>query len=172
MNLIESFYLRYLAWKRPTKYAKRLGVNIGINNRISSCKHGMFGSEPYLITIGNNCLFSGDIKFITHDGSLHVFRDEIPKAFIYKPIKVGNNVFIGLRTIIMQGVTIGDNVIIGAGSVVNKDIPDNSVAVGVPARVIKSTIEYKEKMLPHLDLIDGLNKVERKKYLQEKYNLV
>lgn len=172
MNLIENLYLRYLAWKKPVKYAERLGVNIGSNNRIVSCKHGMFGSEPYLITIGNNCLLSGEVRFLTHDGSLHVFRDEIPKAFIYKPVKVGSNVFIGVRTIIMQGVTIGDNVIIGAGSVVNKDIPDNSVAAGVPAKIIKTTSEYKEKMLPQLDLIDGLNKIERKKYLQEKYNLL
>ena len=54
-----------------------------------------------------------------------------------KPIKVGNNVWIGGNVIVLPGVTIGDNVVIGAGSVVNKDIPSNSVAVGNPCKVIK-----------------------------------
>lgn len=59
-----------------------------------------------------------------------------------KPIKVGNNVWIGGNVIVLPGVNIGDNVVIGAGSVVNKDIPPNSVAVGNPCKVIK---EIKEK---------------------------
>lgn len=54
-----------------------------------------------------------------------------------KPIKVGNNVWIGGNVNVLPGVTIGDNVVIGAGSVVNKDIPSNSVAVGNPCKVIK-----------------------------------
>ena len=54
-----------------------------------------------------------------------------------KPIKVGSNVWIGGNVCVMPGVTIGDNVVIGAGSVVNKDIPSNCVAVGNPCKVIK-----------------------------------
>ena len=54
-----------------------------------------------------------------------------------KPIKVGSNVWIGGNVCVMPGVTIGDNVAIGAGSVVNKDIPSNCVAVGNPCKVIK-----------------------------------
>ena len=54
-----------------------------------------------------------------------------------KPIKVGNNAWIGGNVVVLPGVTIGDNVVIGAGSVVNKDIPSNSVAVGNPCNVIK-----------------------------------
>ena len=57
-----------------------------------------------------------------------------------KPIKIGNNVWVGAGVHINQGVTIGDNTIIGSGSVVTKDIPANSLAVGNPAKVIK-TIE-------------------------------
>ena len=57
-----------------------------------------------------------------------------------KPIRIGNDVWIGGNVTILPGVTIGNNVVIGAGAVVSRDIPDNSVAVGVPARVIK-TIE-------------------------------
>ena len=57
---------------------------------------------------------------------------------IAKPITVGNNVWIGAGTTVLAGVTIGDNVTIGAGSVVVKDIPSNSVAVGNPARVVRT----------------------------------
>jgi len=170
--MFRGLYLRYLAKRNPLKYAKEIGVHIGENNRIVSCRHGMYGTEPYLVTIGSNCLLSGQIQFLTHDGSLHLFRKEYPKAFIYKPVKIGDNVFIGFRTIIMPGVTIGNNVVIGAGSVVNKDIPDNSVAAGVPAKIVKSLEQYKEKMVPQFDLIDGLNKKEREQYLKAKFNLL
>lgn len=54
-----------------------------------------------------------------------------------KPIKVGNNIWIGGNVVVLLGVTIGDNVTIGAGSVVNKDIESNSIAVGNPCKVIK-----------------------------------
>lgn len=169
--MFKNLYLKYLAARNPLQYAKKIGVNIGINNRFVSCRHGMFGSEPYLVTIGNNCLLSGQVQFLTHDGSLNIFRHEIPDAFIYKPVKVGNNVFIGFRVTIMPGVTIGDNVAIGAGSIVTKDIPSNSIAVGIPAKVIRTYDEYKERMLPQLDRINGLNPFEKKKYLIKKYNL-
>ena len=62
-------------------------------------------------------------------------------------IVVGDNVYFGLRSMIMPGVTIGDNVIIGAGSIVTKDIPSNSVAVGVPAKVISTKENYINKVL-------------------------
>ena len=62
------------------------------------------------------------------------------------PIIIGNDVYIGVRTLIMPGVRIGNRVVIGAGSIVTRDIPDNSVAVGVPARVIKSVDAYLQQM--------------------------
>ena len=65
---------------------------------------------------------------------------------ITKPIIIGNNVYIGNNVILLPGVTIGNNVIIGAGSVVSKNVQDNSVIAGVPAKVIKSTNEYFEKI--------------------------
>jgi NDP-sugar pyrophosphorylase family protein len=69
-------------------------------------------------------------------------RSAHPQIDMVKPIVVGSNVFLGYGAIIMPGVTIGDNVVIGAGAVVTRDIPANSVAVGVPARVIRSTGAY------------------------------
>ena len=70
----------------------------------------------------------------------------VPDLEITKPITVGDNVYIGTNTIILPGVTIGNDVIIGAGAIVSKNIPDNSVAVGVPAKVIKTADEYLDKI--------------------------
>lgn len=55
-----------------------------------------------------------------------------------KPVTIGDDVWIGGRAVINPGVTIGHNVVIGAGSVVTKDVPDNSVVAGNPARIIKT----------------------------------
>ena len=86
------------------------------------------------------------VKFITHDGGTLIYRQYIPDLEITKPITIGNDVYIGNNVIILPGVTIGSNVVIGAGAIVSHNIPDNSVAVGVPARVIKTADEYFEKI--------------------------
>lgn len=62
-------------------------------------------------------------------------------------IEIGNNVFVGSNTTVLYDVKVGSNVIIGAGSVVNKDISDNSVAVGIPARVIGTFDEFVRKRM-------------------------
>lgn len=58
------------------------------------------------------------------------------------PVRIGNNVWIGVRVIILKGINIGDNSIIGAGSVVTKNVPNNSIVVGNPAKVIRNTDGY------------------------------
>lgn len=167
--MIRKLYLKYLAYKNPVKYAKIVGVNIGERNRLIPPFH--FGSEPYLLTVGDDCLISSNVYFFTHDGALHVLRKDIPDAFIYRPIFIGNNVFIGSGVIILCGVSIGDNVIVGAGSVVTHDLPANSVYAGVPAKFIRSIEEYKEKVLPNIDHVNGLCKKERECFLKKKYSI-
>src|SRR5690606_18387168 len=56
---------------------------------------------------------------------------------VYGPIEIGNNVWIGTRSLIRYGISIGDNSVIGMGAVVVKDIPSNKIAVGVPAKIVK-----------------------------------
>ena len=128
----------------PLKYAKKVGVNI--KGELHIYGKVKWGTEPWIITIGDNVYITEDVKFLTHDGGTLLFRNLVPDLEITKPITIGNNVYIGVNTIILPGVTIGDNVVIGAGAVVSKDIPSNSLAVGVPAKVIKPIDEYFEKL--------------------------
>lgn len=152
MNIIKIFYLILAVAKNhifcrasPIFFAKKIGVNIGEKCNLFSIHPGTFGSEPYLVTIGDNVTITAGVKFITHDGSVYLFRDKYPKMDIIKPISVGKNTFIGSHSIILPGVSIGENCVIGAMSLVSKSIPNNSVAVGNPAKVIMSTDELLEK---------------------------
>lgn len=129
----------------PLGYATSLGVRLGKGVRFYGMPPGMFGTEPWLITIGDNVHITAGCQFVTHDGGTLILRKDVPDLELTAPIRIGNDVYIGLRTIILPGVTIGNRCIIGAGSVVAKDIPDNSVAAGVPARVIRTTDEYLQR---------------------------
>ena len=79
-----------------------------------------------------------NVRFETHEGGVCCFRDENMEIDIIKPISIGDNVYLGYEAVVLPGVTIGNNVIFGARAIVTKDIPSNSVAVGIPARVIKT----------------------------------
>ena len=85
---------------------------------------------------------SGGVYVLAHDASTKRYLDytKISKVMI------GDNVFIGARSVILPGVHIGNNVIVGAGSVVTKSIPDNMVAAGNPARLLKQTDVYINEM--------------------------
>jgi acetyltransferase-like isoleucine patch superfamily enzyme len=132
----------YSIRRDPVAFARSLGVRIGTGCGIYGASVGMFGSDPYLITLGDNVHITRGVAFITHDGATLILRKEVPDLEITAPIKVGNEVYIGINSIILPGVTIGNRCIVGAGSVVSRDVPDNSVVAGVPARFIKTTDEY------------------------------
>ena len=108
-----------------------------------------FGTEPELISFGDNVHVASGVTFINHDITCMMFN-YMDKAHRYKlrqgEITIGNNVFIGAKSTVLYDVTIGDNVIIGAGSLVNKDIPSGTVAAGVPCRVIGKFEDYQQKM--------------------------
>lgn len=88
------------------------------------------------VTIGNNVMFAPNVSLFTAGHPIHSEpRNEgIEYAF---PITIGDNVWIGGNVVVNPGVSIGENCVIGSGSVVTKDIPANSIAVGNPCRVIK-----------------------------------
>lgn len=152
----------------PIAYAKKIGVNLGSNVKI----YGLvsFSTEPWLITIGDGCHITDGVKFETHDGGTLIFRNEIPDLEITKPIKIGRECYLGNNVLILPGVTIGNHCIIGAGAIVSRDIPDNSVAVGVPARVIKTTDEYLEKIKRESLHLGHLHGKEKDQALMKYYN--
>lgn len=148
---------------------RKRGIKIGLNCEIYG--NVTFGSEPYLIEIGDHVRITRGVSFITHDGGMWVLRNNgmLKDADYFGRIKVGNNVHIGINSIIMPGVTIGNNVVIGAGSVVTRNIPDNSIATGVPAKVIRSLDDYYDKYKNKVDYTKHLNPQDKKRYLLAKY---
>ncbi|SDG14623.1 acyltransferase [Pelagibacterium luteolum] len=142
-------------WRRiaPISHARAIGVRMGEGCRLIDVT---FSTEPYLVTLGNRVSASGT-HFETHDGGVWVLRERYPDLDRIAPITVGDNVFIGHGTVILPGVTIGSNVVIGAGAIVSRDIPSDSVAAGVPARVIGTLADYRDKALAEGVMTKALN---------------
>lgn len=113
------------------------GKNISLGKRIfinSGCRFQDQGG----ITIGDDCLIGHNAVIATLQHDIHPARrgDLIPS-----PVVIGRNVWLGANVTVLPGVTIGDDAVIGAGSIVTKDIPPRSIAVGSPARVVRSISE-------------------------------
>jgi acetyltransferase-like isoleucine patch superfamily enzyme len=127
------------------------GMSIGRGTRCIGMQS--FGTEPYLITIGNDCLVTDGVRFVCHDGAIQVpfIRDGYTLEEVYAKrsrfgrIVIGNNVFIGIGAVILPNTFIGDNSIIGAGAIVRGHFPESVVIAGNPARVIESLETYNEK---------------------------
>lgn len=151
--------------KYRVNFLKKLGVRIGDGCLIS--KNVAIGSEPYLISIGNNVKLSNGVSFVTHDGGVYVLRrySNLENADLFGRISIGDNVFIGNKATIMPGVAIGNNCIVGYGAIVTKDIPDNSIAVGVPARVVETIDVYFEKNKQRILHTKNLSYEEKRKML-------
>lgn len=131
----------------PVRYARSVGVRVGQGVHFYGATPGMFGSEPWMITLGDNVHIVSGCNFVTHDGGVLILRHRYPDLEVTKPIVVGSNVYIGINCTILPGVTIGDNVIVGAGSLVNRDVAAGTVVAGVPARPIRTLEEYTQKVL-------------------------
>lgn len=157
-------------WTKAGIYNKYLKIKFGNNVRILHFPR--WGSEPFLIEIGDNVTITRGVSFVNHDGGVALFRKEYPGLNVYGKIKIGNNVFIGINSIILPGVTVGDNVVIGAGTLVNKGIPSNVVVAGVPARVIRSIEEYKEKSLKKSVIINQGSIEQRRKQIIDFLNQI
>lgn len=134
-----KLYPKYLHW-------------LGININPDKCEGTwisptvFFDSSKYdYLTIGERVTISFDVAVLVHDYSIvHAARSIGKKvnSIIYKPVSIGNNVFVGARSIIMPGTTIPDNCIIGGGTVVKGKLESNSIYVGNPCRKIGTTDEF------------------------------
>nr|WP_245250557.1 DapH/DapD/GlmU-related protein [Youngiibacter multivorans] len=124
----------------PVEYLKKMGLKVGSNF------HKQYGciidsSHCWLISIGDNVTLAPNVHILAHDASTKMYLDYTKIGLV----SIGNNVFIGAGSIILPNVSIGSNVVIGAGSVVSRSIPDNSLVLGNPAKVIGSVDDYIER---------------------------
>lgn len=156
MYLSTKFYM-----KRYVKYLKKVGVNIqGTPNFISNDVY-FDGKDYSKITIGDNVTISREVMFLTHDYSMHTVsrnldiesseklknEDAKDNLLILDEISIGKNSFIGARTSLLPGTIIGENVLIGACSVVKGNIPNNSIIIGNPAKIVGRTSEWLDKKM-------------------------
>jgi acetyltransferase-like isoleucine patch superfamily enzyme len=126
------------------RYFRSQGVEIGEGVEIFGANLSTFGSEPYLISIGNHVTISHNVDFITHDGGLRVARAQHPDAYLYGRIRVEDHCFLGAHCVLLPGATVGAGSVVGTGSIVTGKIPPGVVAVGAPAKPIKTVEEYVE----------------------------
>ena len=155
------------------KYLRKQGCKIGEKTRLL-CSISCFGTEPYLIEIGEDCLLSGNLSLFTHDGGVKVLNSlnyfDGKKMDKVGKIIIGNNCFIGCGAKIISGVSIGVNVIVGAGSIVTKDCPSNSIVAGVPAKIICTIEEFYEKNKDKFVNTAGMSHERKKVFLLEYFD--
>lgn len=149
---------------------RKEGVKIGLETHIFS---NIASSEPYLVSIGNNCTISTDVSFLTHDASVGLFlgRDKI--SDICGEITIGNNCFIGNRSILLYGISIPDNTIVAAGSVVTKNIVESGCIVGGnPAKIIGRVDDFINKSKEYGLSLHGLSRKERREKILNSNKLI
>jgi acetyltransferase-like isoleucine patch superfamily enzyme len=157
-RLIDKLRLRYGSQETVIRVLRAQGVRIGEDCRIYSAH---FGSEPWLIRIGNHVCISNDVTFVNH-GLNYPFQEKHESLTDFGPIEIKDNCQIGVRATILPNVTIGPNAIVGACSVVAKDVPPNTVVAGHPAKVVCSMEDYEQKCVArHIDIPDDRDAARR-----------
>ena len=130
-KILRSLRIKKLHWGGYSNIADSVIIETNV---------GLDKIYPKGIHIGEHTLVGGGSTILSHE---HIFVKPDGSYYVTDTY-IGKNCFIGVRSIICPGVKIGDECVIGAGSVVTKDIPSNSMAVGVPAKVIKTGISMND----------------------------
>ena len=156
---IKLFYWTVIA--SPEKYARHLGVNIGLSCVINTRN---WPSEPYLITIGNHVRLTRGVSIHTHGGG-NVMRQFYPDFDVFGKVVIEDWAYIGSFSQIMPGVTIGQGALVAAGSVVTKSVKPRTVVGGNPARYICTIEEYYEKNKQYNIGTKGLSNEDKKQIL-------
>mgnify|MGYP006371112019 FL=1 len=146
--------------------AKSKGMKVGKNFFVQGIPN--FGSEPFLIEIGDHVTIAENVGFINHGGDARVTKriERYKNGRNFGRIRIGSNSFVGKGSVIMPGVSIGSNCIIGSLSIVSSSVPDNTVYAGNPAKFIFTIDEYGDKLLLNttqypLDLEADRKKLEK-----------
>ena len=93
--ILKSLINKYFQLYRPYEYAKKVGVNFTGNGKVKIYGKCSYGSEPWIISMGDNVFITNNCQFITHDGGTLLFRKELPDLEVTKPIVIKNNVYRG-----------------------------------------------------------------------------
>lgn len=149
-NLIFLFFRAISKLNRTAALAIARHQGLKIGQRTLMVGNQSFGSEPYLVSIGEDCLITDGVKFITHDGAIQVplikagekIENVYSKKSTFGRVRIGNNVFIGVNSILLPETSIGDNSIVAAGSVVKGEFPEGVVLGGSPAKIICNVSDY------------------------------
>lgn len=156
--LIDGFsprkYMKLYNW-----YLKRIGVDLyGIPRFIHPSVD--FDGKGYPKThIGENVVLSKNVLILNHDYSITCGLRSIGEriidheAYWLRDIYIGNNVFVGANVSILPGTIIGDNCIVGAGSVIKGNIPENSIVIGNPAKIVGKTTDWVTQKIEKADYL-------------------
>lgn len=140
MSIIKKLYYKIRKPKSLKDELIERGLTIGKNLECYSWE-GIDSNWPWLITIGDNVTISSNVNILAHDSSTNKVGCHTKIGLV----SIGNNVFVGAKSLILCNVHIGSNVIIGGGSIVTHNIPDNCVVAGNPARIICSIDDKRTK---------------------------
>ena len=170
LKVFRLLILRHSSNKKKIQYFRKQGMIIGQNCLLNTIS---FSTEPYLIEIGNHVAIANGTEFITHDGAIWSFREELGPVDIFGKIIIGNNVFFGLNCTVLSNTIIGDNCIIGAGSVVRGKFPENSVIIGNPAKVVlkRSIQRFLYLQNPNLLKTQNLQFSRKKKIIKNHFGI-
>lgn len=150
MNFFNSFFRKIAFGYRASsdsyiEHLKSIGCTIGELNKIYSPMTTLIDeTRPHLLFIGNQVRITGGVKILTHDFSYSVCRPVYHDLINdhVKPTIIGNNIFLGVNSVILPGTIIEDNCIIGAGAVVSSRVTSGSVVAGNPAKTIMTLEEF------------------------------
>ena len=157
---VYNYLFPHMYMKNYVQYLRFLGVNLKGEPSYISCDVYFDGHDYSLITIGSDVTISMGVTLLTHDYSIArgveaVYGKKMwiseDTPYFLKPISIGDNCFVGAGSILLPGTTLGKNCIIGSHAVVKGDIPDNSVVIGNPAKIVAKTTEWAER---HMQLKD------------------
>ena len=136
-NIFQRIYFRFNKPIDPVTAVKMRGGIVGKNVAIIDSKIDYINT--FLLEIGNNVTITNS-TILLHDASTKIFLGYTKCG----RVTIGNNVFIGLNSVILPNVKIGNNVIVGAGSVVHGTFPDNCIIAGNPAKIVRKISEVNE----------------------------